>query len=205
MISQLVVACLAATAQINVVVTLDDGKANQDSAPISGATVQLLRNGVNIGAAEPTDANGATNLSPKKEPVGTDELTASKEDFKSSRRFWKDVADDDPIYLKLEPKAPKDLCEYTVYRPVYQTRSDGTVDCYVVQETKVRDCSQPGPRYLYPTSPPPHGFKYQFAYAITRWDASRQAFATRPYWHVVPVCPQAAPMPYTPPQPCACQ
>jgi len=188
---------------VQVVVTLPDGDTMDDSTPVGGATVRIVRDGKEVAKRSITGKRGSARLEPDGELSATDEIRVSKPEYKSEKRDWHDARNENPVHMTITPLAPKTLCEYTVQRPVYLTREDGSTSCHVVYEKMYKECSQT-PFYRLPETPPPNGYKYEFDYAVTRWDSTRQMYAHRPYWKLVPVCPQAVHTIRTLP-PCWCQ
>lgn len=185
------------TAQVTVVVTQRERATIQDSVPAEGATVQVTRD---LAPSEKADEYGEATLKVRRSRLrDSDEIRASKKGYRGESVFWEEASDEDPIRLMLTKEPPSKICTYTVYKPVYETRVDGTTVCHAVAEKKSYDCSKPGP-LLQPQTPPPHGYQYVFAYVVVRWDVQRQMWAYRPHWNIAQICPQARPW-----LPCACQ
>lgn len=185
-------------AQMDIVVTETDGTTIQDSTPIEGAVVRVTRGGVEIDATDPTDGSGAAVLTRASEFRDRDVLRAGKADHQPISRRWQDVKNNDPIHFRLPRERP--TCQYRVQRVVTYMRRDGTQGCRTVYELKYRDCDMMV--YEPPVIPPPLGYKYEFSYAITWWDAGRQMWAHRPYWRLAPACQTTYPI-YS--APCCCQ
>lgn len=180
-------------APVNIVVTDDDGKG------LAGLEVEVERYRSEFRRSKPTNRDGKTTLDPSGfKPLDT--LVVERKGYYPDSHFWQDVVEEDPIRFILVPERNPKLCRVTVQRVVRELQADGTVVCRTVRETAYRPCPQSGAVYQLPERPPPLGYKYQFAYAVTRWDATRQMWAHRPYYILVPACPQqrsVAP-------PCAC-
>lgn len=171
-----------ATAQVTVVVRDDETKLGLESA-----TVEVFRDSKVI-KRKVTDENGVAIIPGTAGYTGREIIQANADGHDGRSKDWSDITDPgEPIRFDLPPDRPRKMCTYTIQKVVRVTEPNGTVGCRAVFETRTVDCEK-APRYRLPDHPPPIGYRYQFAFAETHYDAQLRGTLTRAWYRTVPAC-----------------
>lgn len=183
--SVLLVAQLAVSQTTIVVITRDNAK-----RPIQGAQVTVLRDDSPLFDAAPTDARGEVFLTDTSDYTSDDMLQVQKQNYGTYREPWPDGAQN---RIRVPLRATREVCRHIVQKVVTESSLDGTTRCRTVYVEEERPCPPPGTiEFKLPTTPPPAGYRYKFAYVEKWYDADRGMNGYRPYYSLVPACEAAS-------------
>jgi hypothetical protein len=189
--SLFVIAHLTMGADTTVIVTKD----NDAKTPLEGAAVSVFRGESRLDE-QFTGSKGTAILKGSQSYTASDLLRVKLAPYDTHDDSWPE--DTNPIRVKLpEPRKP---CTYTVQRQVFEQGPDGRTQCRTVYDRK--ECPPGGPPFSPPLQVPPVGYKWELV-GTDSWVNAQGNRETRPWWRLVPGCPES--LTSSSVTPCGCQ